>query len=111
MRARIDLSSDKWKVFDFTKTVRVNNKIKDPQKIAEHKLRVAFANARYRQKLSQNKLAQKSGICSVTIARMETGTCNLSLAKLVQLAEALDMELKLVPKKNSLKKRNQNNII
>lgn len=99
MQPTIDLSNGKWKVFDFIKTVRINPKIKDPQKIAKHKLCVAFVNARYKQKLSQYKIAQKAGMATATLARMEVGKNNPSLSKLIALAEALDMELKLVPKK------------
>ena len=106
MQPKIDLSNGRWKVFDFIKTVRINGKIKDQRELAKHKLCVAFANARCRQKLSQYKLAKKAGMALATLARMERGSNNPSLSKLIQLAESLDMGLKLVPKKNSLKKRN-----
>jgi DNA-binding XRE family transcriptional regulator len=44
---------------------------------------------------SQNTLSVKSGIPRSTISKIETGKRNVSIAKLVQIANALDRDLEI----------------
>jgi DNA-binding XRE family transcriptional regulator len=61
---------------------------------------------REKYNMSQKALAIKSGIPRSTISKIETGKRNVSMAKLVQIANALDrdLEVRFVKRKN---KRNK----
>ncbi|HAU87480.1 MAG TPA: XRE family transcriptional regulator [Lachnospiraceae bacterium] len=50
--------------------------------------------------ISQHELANITGIKQPVIARMEKGTTNPRLDTVIKIVEALDYELKIVPKKN-----------
>ena len=61
----------------------------------------AILNARIREGLTQDELAEKSGISQADISRLEKGTRNPSIALLKRLAEAMNSTLRIefVPKK------------
>lgn len=48
--------------------------------------------------ISQQELANMTGIKQPVIARMEKGTTNPRLDTVIKIVEALDYELKIVPK-------------
>lgn len=50
--------------------------------------------------ISQHELANMTGIKQPVIARMEKGTTNPRLDTVIKIVEALNCELKIVPKKN-----------
>ncbi len=56
---------------------------------------------RKKHNLTQDKLAMKSGLPRSTISRIETGKRNVSIAKLIQIANALgkDLEIRFVERK------------
>lgn len=62
----------------------------------EFKLAVSMIDARRAQKLTQEELAQKAGVTQNTIARLESGTNNPTIATVSRVASALGKELKLV---------------
>ena len=54
-----------------------------------------IARKRREQNLTQEQLAQVTGINQANISRLENGTANPSLRTLKRLAEGMGMELKL----------------
>jgi transcriptional regulator with XRE-family HTH domain len=52
-----------------------------------------IAQARHNKGWTQRELADKIGIDSVTMSRLETGTSMLSISRLVEIADALDVGL------------------
>ena len=54
-----------------------------------------IADARKEKNLTQEQLAQVTGINQANISRLENGTANPSLRTLKRLAEGMGMELKL----------------
>ncbi|HEC64178.1 MAG TPA: XRE family transcriptional regulator [bacterium] len=64
----------------------------------KHRLRSSLRRLReQREKLgmTQEELAKKSGIPRTTITKIETGYQNTSIGKLMQLAEAMDLEVEV----------------
>jgi transcriptional regulator with XRE-family HTH domain len=63
----------------------------------------ALVNTRTSQNLTQQELAEKTGINQSDISKIENGTRNPSLSMLKKLADGMDMYLKLefVSKKKS----------
>lgn len=59
----------------------------------------ALKEARHRKGLSQRALSARSGIRQYQISKIENGTVDLRLSSLIELARALDLDLKLVPRK------------
>ena len=57
-------------------------------------------NARKTKGLSQSELGTRIGIPQSHISKIENGTVDLKLSSLIQIARALDLELKLVPRKS-----------
>lgn len=55
--------------------------------------------AREAKGLSQRALANLSGVPQSHISKIESGAVDLRISSLVEIARALDMELKLVPRK------------
>lgn len=55
--------------------------------------------ARLAQGLSQRELGERIGLPQSNIARLESGGADPSLSKILELARALDLDLKLVPRK------------
>lgn len=80
-------TSDEIRVLD------ARNKIK-------HMLREVKQQRKQRE-LTQEKLAELANLPRTTITKIETGYQNVSLKKIMQVAEAMDMrvEIKLVPMK------------
>ena len=56
-------------------------------------------DARRRKGLSQRALSALSGIHQYQISKIENGAVDLRLSSLIELARALDLDLKLVPRK------------
>ena len=56
---------------------------------------------RERKNLTQNDISHISGLSRSTISKIETGNRNVSIDKLIQIANAMDMniEIRLIPKK------------
>jgi len=80
-----------------------------PQEIrildARHKIRNTLRKLREereKRKLTQVVLAKKASLPRTTVSKIESGYQNVSIMKLIQLAEAMDMkvELQLVPMKS-----------
>lgn len=61
-------------------------------------LYLSLAESRYDKGLSQNQLAELSGVPQATIARVENGKLNPTLSTIVKLAEALDVWMELTPR-------------
>lgn len=77
--------------------------LKDPELKAAYdalepdfKLAVSMIDARRAQNLTQEELAKKAGVTQNTIARLESGTSNPTIATIARVAKALGKELRLV---------------
>lgn len=55
--------------------------------------------ARKRKGLSQRALSEQSGVRQYQISKIENGAVDLRISSLIELARALDLDLKLVPRK------------
>lgn len=77
-------------------------KVEAEKRIALRQIR----ELREKYNISQKALAIKSGIPRSTISKIETGKRNVSMAKLVQIANALDrdLEVRFVERKRKKKK-------
>lgn len=62
----------------------------------EYRLARSLIEARLKQKLTQQELAEKAGVTQNTITRLESGTTNPTVATLNRVANALGKELRLV---------------
>ena len=62
----------------------------------EYKLAESMIKARLANKLTQEELATKAGVTQTTIARLESGTNNPTIATVSRVASVLGKELKLV---------------
>lgn len=56
-------------------------------------------DTREREGLSQRELSARSGVRQYQISKIENGTVDLRLSSLIELARALDLDLKLIPRK------------
>ena len=63
----------------------------------------AIAEARTQRNITQQELADRTGIAQTEISRLENGTRNPSIRLLPRLADGMDMELNVsfVPKNNA----------
>ena len=68
------------------------------QQIANH-ITAAIREARKAKGLSQRALGDLVGVPQSHISKIENGAVDLQLSSLVQLARALDLELKLIPRR------------
>ena len=59
----------------------------------------ALRAAREAAGLSQRELAQRAGVPQPHISKIESGAVDLRLSSLVAIANALDLELMLIPRK------------
>jgi transcriptional regulator with XRE-family HTH domain len=59
----------------------------------------ALRQARRERGLSQHELSARVGIPQSHISKIESGAVDIQLSSLVQLARALDLEVKLIPRK------------
>ena len=80
----------------------LNEQMKDPEFRAEweaqepeRQIMLAILDGRLNCNLTQEQLAQVTGINQANISRLENGTANPSLRTLKRLAEGMGMELKL----------------
>lgn len=55
--------------------------------------------ARERKGLSQRELSKRSGVRQYQISKIENGAVDLRVTSLIELARALDLDLKLIPRK------------
>lgn len=60
----------------------------------------ALKGARERKGLSQRALSRKSSLPQGQISRIENGAVDLRVSSLIELARALDLELRLVPRRS-----------
>lgn len=95
----------KWEDFEkelFSPKELGELEVKAQQRIALRELR----ELREEYNISQKSLSIKSGIPRSTISKIETGQRNVSIAKLVQIANALgrDLEIRFVERKREKKK-------
>lgn len=60
----------------------------------------AIRDARKAKGLSQSELSSRIGVPQSHISKIENGAVDLKLSSLIQIARALDLELKLVPRKS-----------
>ncbi len=60
----------------------------------------AIREARKTKGLSQSELSSRIGVPQSHISKIENGAVDLRLSSLIQIARALDLELKLVPRKS-----------
>jgi len=65
----------------------------------EH-IATALKNARAARRLSQRALSELTGVPQSHISRIESGSVDLRVSSLVELARVLDLELTLVPRKS-----------
>lgn len=63
------------------------------------KLLDELINRRYKKKLSQQDLANLSGLYKSYINRLEKGVVLISLPKLLAMCDALDLDIQLKPRK------------
>lgn len=76
--------------------------LKDPEVLAEYEslkpemeIVRALVSARLQQNLTQEQLAQKSGVRQSNISRIENGSCSPTIATLQKLAEAMGRRVQL----------------
>lgn len=62
----------------------------------EFKLAQSMIEARLAKKLTQEQLAARAGVPQTTIARLESGTNNSTVATISRVAKVLGKELRLV---------------
>lgn len=62
----------------------------------EYQMARLMIEARLAKKLTQEQLARKAGVNQATIARLESGTNNPTIATVTRVASALGKELTLV---------------
>jgi transcriptional regulator with XRE-family HTH domain len=58
-----------------------------------------FKAAREQKHLSQRALGEKVGLPQSHISKIESGSINIKLSSLIEIARVLDLEMKLVPRK------------
>ncbi len=63
---------------------------------AEYKIAESMIEARLARKLTQAQLAELAGVKQTTIARLESGTNNSTIATLSRVAHVLGKELRVV---------------
>jgi transcriptional regulator with XRE-family HTH domain len=59
----------------------------------------ALRKARQAKSLSQRALGARTGVPQSHISKIESGGADLRLSSLIELARALDLELKLIPRR------------
>ena len=91
----VDLNDGKWKVYDFSQKYKRKANVKT----TEDKLLSKLIDARLKNRLSRKALGEKSDVSLQTITQIENCGRNPSLKMFIKLANALDLEIKLVPKK------------
>lgn len=59
----------------------------------------ALKSARETKGLSQRALSARTGVPQSHISKIETGNADIRLSSLIELARALELELRLIPRK------------
>lgn len=59
----------------------------------------ALKKAREAKGLSQRELGSRTGVPQSHISKIENGGADIRLSSLIEIARALDLELKLIPRK------------
>jgi len=81
---------------DARKEMFTNEQLKELDMKAEKKIAIRMLKElRSKKKLTQEDLAIISGIPRTTISRIETGKRNISIDKLIMIANALDRDLEI----------------
>lgn len=76
-----------------------SNQIEFDMNYAVAELLEQLRAARLAQGLSQRQLGERIGLPQSNIARLENGNTDPGLSKIIELARALDLDLKLIPRK------------
>lgn len=92
------ISLDQFCKKNFSKSELIRIELKAQKRIALRRLK----DLRIKQNITQTLLAKKSGLPRSTISMIETGERNVSISKLIQIANALDrdLEIRFIKKKN-----------
>lgn len=69
--------------------------------IIERQLKLQFKQERLKRKFYIETISDLSGLSANTIGRIERSECGGNLKTLIKYADALGMEIKLVPKEKS----------
>jgi len=81
---------------DARKEMFTNEQLKELDMKAEKKIAIRMLKElRSKKKLTQEDLAIISGVPRTTISRIETGKRNISIDKLIMIANALDRDLEI----------------
>ncbi|HNW23466.1 MAG TPA: helix-turn-helix transcriptional regulator [Candidatus Dojkabacteria bacterium] len=81
---------------DARKEMFTNEQLKELDMKAEKKIAIRMLKElRSKKKLTQEDLAIISGVPRTTISRIETGKRNISIDKLILIANALDRDLEI----------------
>ena len=67
--------------------------------LSVQEIAASIKSARKAKALTQSELGQRVGLPQSHISKIETGAVDLQLSSLVQIARALDLEVKLVPRR------------
>ena len=78
---------------DFAKAAAAAKK--DPVKSERRAFGCELARVRFKQKISQNELAQQAGMYQADISRIENGKANPSLNTILKITKALEADLML----------------
>jgi transcriptional regulator with XRE-family HTH domain len=65
---------------------------------ASDDIAVSIRAARQSKRLTQRELGQRVGLPQSHISKIETGAVDLQLSSLTEIARALDLEIKLIPR-------------
>lgn len=105
MNKKISIQKNKTKVTSWSD---IKNELltEHEQKVLEIRVRIRQMLRKLKEKrqelnITQQELADEANLPRTTITKIETGYQNVSVLKLMQVADAMDMELEinLVPKK------------
>jgi DNA-binding XRE family transcriptional regulator len=86
----------------FCKENFTESELEEIEKVANKRIAIRrLKELREEENISQTTLAKKSGLPRTTISMIETGKRNVSISKLIQIANALDrdLEIRFVKKK------------
>lgn len=95
----MSINTNNWTTFtDYKKKALKDTEFKAAYDALEpeYQLAKSMIEARLAKKLTQEELAKKAGVTQTTIARIESGINNPTIATVNRVAGALGKELKLV---------------
>lgn len=64
-----------------------------------HDIAASMKAARKAKALTQKELGERIGLPQSHVSKIETGTVDIQISSLIEIARALDLEIKLVPRK------------